>query len=99
MAKQQNAMCSGYVNSMQHHILIHMESTYFNIDGVEKMGCTTWKQAPNQTLITECKAVHKPSCGSLKFSTSRKEKNNLPISRQLKAVPNTHTKHYKLSES
>ena len=40
-----------YVNSMQHHVLIHMISTYFNIPVVEKIAYTTWKRATNQTLI------------------------------------------------
>jgi hypothetical protein len=41
-----------------------MVSTYFNIGGVEKMGFTTWKQTLNQTLMAECKAINKQSCGS-----------------------------------
>jgi hypothetical protein len=56
---------------MQYHIHMHMAATYFNIDGVEKKGTTTWEQAQNQTLPTECNAVQTQSCGSLEITTSR----------------------------
>ena len=50
-AKQQKRHVESYVNSMQHHVLIHMISTYLNIRDVEKIAYTTWKRATNQTLI------------------------------------------------
>jgi hypothetical protein len=45
---------------------MHMVATCFNIGGVVKMGCATWEQALNQTLMAECFVVLKRSCGSLK---------------------------------
>jgi hypothetical protein len=60
--------------SMQRHILMHMVSTYFNIEDVEKMSCCNWKRALKQTPIAECIVVLKQSCGSLKKFTYHKEK-------------------------
>jgi hypothetical protein len=60
--------------SMQCHIHMHMISTYFNIEDVEKISYATWKRALKQTSIVECNLVLKPSCGGLEISTSRKEK-------------------------
>jgi hypothetical protein len=53
---------------------MHMVSTYFNIEDVEKNAYPTWKQTPNQTLKAECKLLLKPSCGTVEISTSQKEK-------------------------
>jgi hypothetical protein len=60
---------------MQRHTHMHMAATYFNIDGVEKMGCTTLKRAFNQTLMAKSKAILKLSCGSKEFPTPQREQN------------------------
>jgi hypothetical protein len=52
---------------------MHKKPTYLNIGYVEKKADATWKQALNQTLMADCIVVLKLSCGSLEFSTSRKE--------------------------
>jgi hypothetical protein len=52
------------------------------------MGTTTPKRAPNQTLTAESKEILKPSCGSLKISTSHKEQNQeLHKNKQRKSTP------------
>jgi hypothetical protein len=53
---------------------MHKKPTYPNIEDVEKMGSATCERAMNQTLNAECYVVQTRSCGSLKISTSHKEK-------------------------
>jgi hypothetical protein len=77
--------------SMQRHIRMHMISTYLNIEDVAKFGCCTWKQAPNQTLTAKRNLVLKGSCGSLKFSTPRKEKRTPLHNQQPKKLVTTST--------
>jgi hypothetical protein len=75
-----------------------MVSTYFNIGGVEEMGFTTWKRAMNQTLKAQHNVILKPSCGSLKKPTPRKEQSSKlqikPLAEQKsnQQQPNTNTK-------
>jgi hypothetical protein len=69
-----SAMWQCYEKSMQRHIRMHMVSTYFNIDGVEKKPDATWKRARKKALTPKQNLTHKPLCGSLKNSPSRKER-------------------------
>jgi hypothetical protein len=60
--------------SMQRHIHIHMISIYINIDGVEKMGYTTWKRQLKRNANNKQNLILTLTCGSLEIHTPLKGK-------------------------